>query len=296
MGPSLMAHGGAWQWDDSLDLGKRKSVSAAAEVGHTILRDGGSALDAVEQTVIALENDPLLDAGTGGHLNQDGVVELDALIVDGATLDFGAVAGVSRVRNPVVLARRIMHDTPQCFFVGNGADRMARSLGLDLIDNEDLVTPTRREVYESKQTVGACDTVGAVAIDHDGNTAAATSTSGTSFKPAGRVGDSPLYGCGGYAENGVGSVGATGLGENIMRAMLSRYTCDQMAAGLSAGEAVEVAMNYVKNRFQNSMSGLIAIDRDGNLGAAHTTPKLVFAWVDRAGNVQSATNASALGR
>lgn len=289
-----MAHGGAWQWDDSLDKGKRVSVSTAAAVGYTILRDGGSALDAVEQTVIALENDPLLDAGTGGHLNQDGMVELDALIVDGCTLDFGAVAGATRVCNPISLARRIMHDTPQCFFVGNGADRIAVNLGLDLIDNEDLITPAERELYKSKRTGGACDTVGAVAIDHDGNTAAATSTSGTSYKPVGRVGDSPLYGCGGYAENGVGSAGATGLGENIMRAMLSRYVCDKMAAGLSASEAVQDALCYLKTRFENSMSGLIAIDHDGKPGAAHTTPKLVFAWIDHAGNVQSATNASAL--
>ena len=116
MTPRLMAHGGAWDWDDSLDAGKRAGLETALGVGHQVLINGGHALDAVEQTVKALEDNPVFDAGTGGYLNQDGIVQLDALIINGANRNFGAVAGVTEISNPVSLARKIMEETEQCFF------------------------------------------------------------------------------------------------------------------------------------------------------------------------------------
>ena len=229
--PNIMAHGGAWYWDDALDEIKQAGIEEAVTIGYAVLRQGGSALDAVERTVVALENNPIFDSGTGGYLNQDGIVELDALIVDGAKHDFAGVAGVTMIKNPVILARRIMEDTPYCFFIGDGANRIAQELGLSLVKNKELVTEAMRSFYQTRRTDGPSDTVGAVAIDSDGNTAAATSTSGSPYKPAGRVGDSPILGAGGYAENGVGATGATGQGENSMRVLLSKYTCDRMRAG-----------------------------------------------------------------
>ena len=292
--PRIIVHGGAWDWDDALDAEKRAGVSDAAAIGHTILKDGGCALDAVEQAVVALENNPILDAGTGGYLNQDGVVQLDALIVDGAKRDFGAVGAVTQVRNPITVARKIMEETEHCFFVGAGADQMAQKLGIPATSNEQLITPAMRDYYRAQRNDGSADTVGAVAIDSNGHTAAATSTSGTSYKPAGRVGDSPLYGSGGYAQDGIGAAGATGLGENIMRSLLCKHCCDMLAEGLIASDAAQETMRYIEARFQNSMSGIIVIDRHGNLGVAHTTSKIVFGWADDAGNIHSATHSKEL--
>lgn len=285
MKPRIMAHGGAWDWDDALDAEKCAGLKEALAIGYEILRKGGTALDAVEQTVCSLEDNPIFDAGTGGYLNQDGVVQLDALIVDGKKRDFGAVGGVTRVKNPIVLARRIMEETPQCFFVGEGADKIAEKVGVPLIANDQLVTAAMRDFYLAQRTDGPADTVGAVAIDSTGNMAAATSTSGTPFKPAGRVGDSPLYGAGGYAENGIGAAGATGQGEQIMRLLLSKYCCDKIAEGLTAPEAAKATMKYVENVFQHSMAGVIVVDATGAFGAAHTTPKLAHGWVDDRGSI-----------
>lgn len=287
--PKIIAHGGAWEWDDAADASKCASVQEAVAIGYAVLKAGGTALDAVEQTVISLENNPKLDAGTGGYLNQDGVVQLDALIVDGAKQDFGAVAGVTQVKNPIILARKIMEETAHCFFVGSGADRMAEKVGMSTVSNEQLITPATRKHYLEQRSGNSADTVGAVAVDSQGNTAAATSTSGTSFKPFGRVGDSPLYASGGYAKNGVGAAGSTGLGENIMRVLLSKYTCDKLAEGLTAVDAAQAAMRYIEERFENSNSGIIVVDRHGGISAAHTTPKIAIAWVDDAGEIRSAT-------
>ncbi len=287
MEPKIIVHGGAWEWDDAHDGEKNEGVRSATAVGYAVLQKGGSALDAVEQAVRALEDTPCFDAGTGGYLNRDGVVELDALIVDGSKHDFGSVGAVTRVKNPVSLARKIMEQSEHRFFVGAGADKMAAQLGEPIIANVELVTSEMYDYFLSERTDGASDTVGAVAIDQNGNVAVATSTSGTPYKPAGRVGDSPLLGAGGYAENGVGAVGATGLGENSMRTLLSKYCCDQMRAGLSAQAAAEAAMVYVEGIIPNSMSGVIVVDGKGNLGVAHTTPKIAIGWVDVNGVIGS---------
>lgn len=293
--PRIMVHGGAWGWEDILDAEKCAGVRKAASAGYSILDKGGAALDAVERAVIALEDNPALDAGSGAYINQDGMVQLDALIVDGAKQDFGAVAGVTLVKNPITLARLIMQRTPHCFFVGAGADQMAQALNLPTIPNEQLITPVMREHYLQRRTHGSSsDTVGAVAIDCNGNTAAATSTGGTAFKPRGRVGDSPLYGSGGYAQNGIGAAGATGLGENIMRVLLCKYICDKIAEGLTAGDAANAGMQFIEQRFSNSMAGVIVIDHLGRISAAHTTPKLAFAWVDDNGKVRSAIQSNTM--
>lgn len=290
--PKIIAHGGAWDWDDALDEGKQEGLKEAVSVGYEILRKGGSALDAVEQTVIALENNPVFDAGTGAHLNRDGVAQLDALITDGSSHNFGAVGGVTRIKNPVALARKIMDETPQCFFIGEGANSIAEELGIQLVSNDSLVTDAMREHYRAQRTDGIPDTVGAVAIDSEGNVASATSTSGTPLKPAGRIGDSPLYGAGGFSENGIGAAGTTGKGEHIMRTLLAKYGCDKMVEGLNAVNAAKATMQYANTIFDKSMVGIIMVDARGRLGAAHTTPKLAVGWVDALGNVHAATKSS----
>jgi len=287
-----MAHGGAWDWDDSLDAGKKAGIEQALTIGNAVLQNGGSALDAVESTVVALEDNPIFDAGLGGYLNEDGIVQLDTMIIDGARTDFGAVAGVTSVRNPIVLARKIMEDTEQCFIVGTGADSIATSLGIKPIANTELVTPAMRAYYETARTDGPNDTVGAIAIDSYGYVAAATSTSGTPRKPAGRVGDSPVFGAGGYAQNGIGAAGATGQGEQIMRLMLSKIACDALSSGMSAAEAADLAAEKFEEKFQDSMSGIIVIDRNGSIGAAQTAPKMTFGWISDDGSIRSATNAA----
>ncbi len=287
MKPMIVAHGGAWDWPDRHDAKKLLGIVDAIAVGKAILDQGGSALDAVEQTVIALEDDPVFDAGTGGFLNRDGEVQLDALFVDGRTVDFGAVAGVRRLKNPIAMARAVMEKTEQAMLVGTDADHHAKAFGLDWVENETLVTPAMRRFYEAQRTDGPNDTVGAIAIDRDGNFAAATSTSGTPYKPAGRVGDTPIFGAGAFADNAIGVAGATGQGEQIMRTLLSKVVCEGMASGMSAQEAAEAAAQHFNKRFAGSMAGVIAIDQQGRPGFAQTAPKMTCAWLTQTGEIMS---------
>lgn len=282
MQASLIVHGGAWDWDDALDMPKSQSIIKAVEIGWQILNSGGSALDAVEKAVNWLEDDPLFDAGTGSHLNADGVVEMDALIIDASKHNFGAVGAVQRVRYPISLARKVLEETDQNFFVGAGADALASRVGIPLVPNISLVTEKEQADFFAQRTDGTSDTVGAIAMDKDGNIAVATSTGGTPLKPAGRIGDSPLFGAGGYADE-YGGAGATGKGENAMRVLLSKHVVDEIRHGKNAQEAANAAMDYIESLIPDSMVGTIVIDKYGHLGAAHTSPKLACGWVDENG-------------
>ena len=285
----IIVHGGAWDWPDEQDAQKVPDLTAATEIGRKILAAGGSALDAVEKAVNYLEDAPTFEAGTGVPPNRNGVAQLDALIVDGRTRDFGSVAAVERVKYPISLARKVMEETAHCMFVGAGADELARELGMPLIPNIELVDEKSWRAFVERdaavlqpqwgksQPLGH-DTVGAVAIDQQGNVAAATSTSGSPFKPAGRVGDAPLLGSGGYALNGAGAVSCTGNGENIMRLMLANYAAGKMEAGLSAQEAADAAVAYAGSIYPNPMTGMIVVDAAGNLAFASSTPKIAVGW------------------
>lgn len=290
----IMVHGGAWDWPDEEDAFKVPFLEESVRIGRAILAAGGSALDAVEKAVNYLEDAPTFEAGTGVPPNRNGVAQLDALIVDGKTRDFGSVAAVERVKYPISLARKVMEETAHCMFVGAGADELARELGMPLIPNIELVDEQSwRAFVERDQSVlqpqwGKSqplghDTVGAVAIDQEGNVAAATSTSGSPFKPAGRVGDAPLLGSGGFALNGVGAVSCTGNGENIMRLLLAKYAADQMAGGMTAQQAADAAVAYVRKIYPTPMSGMIVVDWAGNLAFASSTPKIAVGWTDQDG-------------
>ncbi|MEM7803216.1 MAG: isoaspartyl peptidase/L-asparaginase [Chloroflexota bacterium] len=306
--PRIIVHGGAWDWPDEQDSIKIPFLKEATRIGHDILYSGRSALDAVEKAVNYLEDAPTFEAGTGVPPNQNGVVELDALLVDGRSREFGSVAGLQRVKYPISLARKVLEETDHCMFVGEGADQLARDLGLTLVPNLSLVDPESYralieqnlgmrapEWIKSSQRPTGPDTVGAVAIDQAGNIAAATSTSGSPFKPAGRVGDAPLLGSGGYALNGAGGVSCTGNGENIMRVLLAKYACDLIAHGRSAQQAGEEAVAYIDSIYRESMAGMILVDHQGRIGVAHSTPKIAVGWNDQFGKIQAAMNGKMFG-
>ena len=290
--PALIVHGGAGSWTGERKEESREGIRAATQMGWNTLSAGGSALDAVEKAVNILEDDPVFDAGFGSFLNQHGEVEMDALIVDGATVNFGSVAAVKTVQYPISLARRILEDTPQCMIVGQGADEIATSFGLVTRPNLTFATPEQIAEFQAKYPSvkeKSLGTVGAVAIDQDGNIASATSTGGTRNKPRGRVGDSPLFGAGGYADNRFGASSATGQGEFIMRALTSKFGVDQIGAGKTATEAAQAAIDYMMDLFEKPETGLIMVDKDGNLGAAHSTLAMPIGWVEGNGMLQIKT-------
>jgi beta-aspartyl-peptidase (threonine type) len=284
---SILVHGGAGAWTrGSEHLAKARGVceQAAAE-GRVTMSRTGSALDAVEAAVRLLEDAPMMNAGRGSLPNADGVVEMDALIMDGATLAFGAVAAIQRVRNPVLLARRVMTETPHALMAGEGASAFADSIGFPRCPNEDLLV-------ERPAPAAAHDTVGAVALDDAGNLAVAVSTGGIPRKLPGRVGDSPIAGAGGYADNATSAVCATGDGEAFMKLVLSTHVCDQVAAGLTAQAACDAAMRLLEARLRAS-GGLIAIDRAGRIGVSFNTPGMPWAYASSDGETMTGTESGA---
>ena len=282
--PVIIVHGGAWGIPDRLVDANLNGVEESVKAGWKVLEAGGSALDAVVAAVNVLEDNPSFDAGIGSVLTEDRTVEMDALIMDGSNLDAGAVAGLKDVRYPIRLARKVMEETPHVMIIGEGANRLANEFGLERITQEELVTEEARlefEEWSEKAEYGDSfghDTVGSVALDSDGNIAAATSTGGVTGKKVGRVGDVPLIGSGGYADNRVGGVSTTGHGEAIMRVNLAKLVLTYMEMGMHIQEASEKALGYMALRVKGS-GGLIALDADGNMGHAFTTKRMVWASI-----------------
>jgi beta-aspartyl-peptidase (threonine type) len=299
MKPAIIVHGGAGAWDLS-SVRLQEGIEAcqqAAVSAQTLLLTGGAALDAVETAVRILEDCPALDAGRGSYLNANGEVEMDALIMDGRSLDLGAVAAVQRIQNPISLARRVMTDSEHAFIVGKGAGDFADKINYPRCDVTDLLVDAElakhlalqnRDDYETveifTESGSMGDTVGAVAIDQNGNLAVATSTGGTRKKLPGRVGDSPLVGSGGYADNYSAAASATGYGEALMKVLISKQVCDFAAAGLSAKAACEVAIQLLHERTQGQ-GGLIAIDNRGQVGFAFNTDGMPYAYAVGDGEV-----------
>jgi beta-aspartyl-peptidase (threonine type) len=288
--PVLVVHGGAWAMPDHMVDAHINGVCNAMAAGWSVLSRGGSALDAVEEAIVIMEDDDTFDAGRGSFLNRDGKVQLDALIMDGATLRAGGVGCVERIANPVRAARKILSDSPHVYFVGEGAERFAAEHGIVLCQNEDLIVPREVERLREFQSNAAGhkpdlfapaishDTVGAVALDRDGNIAASTSTGGTLNKAPGRLGDSSLIGCGCYADNKTAAVSTTGWGEPIMKLVLAKWAADRVVAGNLPEWVASEAMNYLKSRL-NGHGGIIILDARGRLGIAHNTPRM--AWATR---------------
>ena len=282
--------------DDMVDAHLR-GVNNALAAGWRVLERGGSSLDAVEEAVVIMEDDETFDAGRGSFLNREGRVQLDALIMDGGTLRVGGVGCVEHLRNPVRAARKILSESPHVYFVGEGAEKFAAEHSIPLCKNEDLIIPREVERLRSYQAAQAGskpdgndlfasesddvtishDTVGAVALDRDGNIAAATSTGGTLNKAPGRLGDSSLIGCGCYADNQSAAASTTGWGEPIMKLVLAKWTADRVAAGNLPEWSAQEAMNYLKQRV-NGHGGIIVLNPQGHIGIAHNTPRMAWAY------------------
>lgn len=292
MTPAIIVHGGAGAWDlvgERIKQGVAVCRDAAA-LAQTMLLQGCTAIEAIEKAVNLLEDCPILDAGRGSYLNSEGNVEMDALIMDGATLEMGAVAAVQRVRYPISLARRVMTDTEHTFLVADGASAFADRIGFPRCELEDLLVGDELARYLDLKKEGSYqtatifteagamgDTVGAVAIDQWGNIAAATSTGGTRKKLPGRVGDSPLVGSGAYADNWTAGVSATGYGEKLMKILISKRVCDFVATGLSAAAACQAAIRVLEERV-NGQGGLIAIDARGQVGWHYNTDAMPYGY------------------
>ena len=287
--PVLCIHGGAWAIPEDMVEAHLNGVRHALAAGWQALARGGSALDAVEEAVVVMENDDTFDAGRGSFLNRDGKVQLDAFIMEGATLRGGGVGCVERLANPIRAARKILSESPHVYFVGEGAERFAAEHGIPLCRNEDLIIP--REVERLRQYQARTgqeqpdlfaptishDTVGAVALDGEGNIAAATSTGGTLNKAPGRLGDSSLIGCGCYADNQSAAASTTGWGEPIMKLVLAKWAADRVAAGNLPEWVAAEAVNYLKDRVQGH-GGIILLDAQGRFGIAHNTPRMAWAY------------------
>ena len=240
-----------------------------------------TALDAVTAALVMLEDSPLFNAGRGSCFNADGEIEMDASIMDGATLRAGAVAAVRRVRNPVLAARAVMEKTRHVLLAGDSADRFAEREGLKLEAPEYFQTEARLKALKAKQT-GRHGTVGAVALDAHGNLAAATSTGGYTGKMPGRVGDSPLIGAGTYADNRACAVSGTGLGEAFMRAAVGHDVCARMLyAKASLAAAARAALRSVARL--GGDGGLIAVDRRGNIAMPFNSEGMFRASIDPRG-------------
>jgi L-asparaginase / beta-aspartyl-peptidase len=304
----LVIHGGAGtirreQMTPERDREYRRALARALYAGQDVLEGGGSSMDAVIAAIRIMEDSPLFNAGRGAVFTNDGRNELDASLMDGRTLAAGAVAGVTRVRNPIELARAVMERSPHVMMAGAGADRFAEEQGLDLVDPSYFRTEARWEALErarerdriqlseeeepSAQSPVPDDfklgTVGAVALDHQGDLAAGTSTGGMTNKRWGRIGDAPIIGAGTYANNRSCGVSATGHGEYFIRAVVAFDICARMEyRGLSLEDAGrEVVMERLVE--MGGDGGVVALDRDGNVSMPFNTPGMYRGYMDSQG-------------
>jgi L-asparaginase / beta-aspartyl-peptidase len=270
--PTIIVHGGAGA--NPSEAGEfRQGVRAAVLAGWRVLADGGSALDAVESAVRALEDDPRFNAGRGSVLNRDGVIEVDASIMEGDRLQCGAVAALTRIANPITVARRVLEARRHILLVGDGAFAFARSVGISECDPASLVTDRQRKRHAElalKPVAPGGGTVGAVALDRSGTIAAATSTGGTLGKLPGRVGDSALIGCGTYADSSIGGVSCTGDGEAIVRVVLGHRALGYLKDADDPDYAAKVAVDLLVDE-GGGQGGLILIDWRGRAGFATST-------------------------
>ncbi len=271
---AIVVHGGCGRWERGDPLTALKGVRAAVQAGARVLADGGSALDAVCAAVVVLEDDPLFNAGTGSTLNRDGDAEMDASVMTGERLRCGGVAAIRRVRNPVLVARRVMEETPHVLLAGRGATAFARSCGFR--DYDPVTRESRRRFRGAAAADAAGGTVGAVAVDAKGRLAAATSTGGTALKLPGRVGDSPVPGAGNYATPSA-AASATGRGELILRHAVTKSLCDRVAAGRSAGRAAQETLRRLPLERGDGV-GAIALDRLARVGVAIRGGAMPHAW------------------
>jgi beta-aspartyl-peptidase (threonine type) len=297
--PVIVVHGGAGEWQPERRRAGLAGVKTATKIGFHVLKKNG-ALDAVEAAVASMEDNAVFNAGLGSTLTIDGRIEMEASIMDGKSLKAGATSLLRNIKNPIHLARIIMENTDHIYIVGEGAEKLA---GVFKLERKDPTTELRLEYWKSMKnklekgrvdylpktyklikenpSLFQLDTVGAVAQDRSGNIAAATSSGGVGLKFPGRIGDTPLIGCGTYADDESGACSATGMGEIAMRLVLAKNVCDEMYVGISAQEAVEKTITLVNRRIQDTVNsmGLIAVDKEGRIGVAHNSKNICYAYM-----------------
>ncbi len=297
----LAIHGGAGtilpeNMTDAQEAEYRAALEEALRAGYEVLRNGGSATDAVIAAIVPMEDSPLFNAGHGSVFTADETVEMDASIMEGAMRNAGAVAGVMRTKNPIRLARLVMDESPHVMLAREGAEVFAEDYDIEFRDNEYFHTDHRLEALRNAQSdAGATHpeaseaylgTVGAVALDADGNLAAATSTGGMTNKKFGRIGDSPIIGAGTYADNRSCAVSSTGHGEFFIRAAIAYDVCAMVRyTGLSLAEAASAVIHGTLTEM-GATGGLIAMDPEGHVAMPFNTPGMYRGVIDADGSVQ----------
>ena len=278
--PIVVVHGGASEWYSGTEPG-RAACRRAAEAGYAALTAGGGALDAVIAAVRVVEDDPACNAGTGGVLTSRGTLELDACVMDGASLASGAVAVLPPFRHPIDVARAVLEDGRYHLLAGDGAAAFARARGFAPVDPELMITADRRAEFEGRGSFERGNTVGAVARDAYGNLAAATSTGGMSGTVPGRVGDVPIVGGGTYADEHA-ACSCTGDGEAFARACAAFWTVENVAGGAQA--AAERSVARVLKRY-GGYGGLILLDKNGDIGISRSASAMPHAIARADGTV-----------
>jgi beta-aspartyl-peptidase (threonine type) len=278
MRPALILHGGAGSPAPDLHDAREQGLQRAFAAAWDMLLQNGSALEAVVRATVLLEDDPVFNAGVGSCLNEEGNIEHDASLMEGTTLRVGAVGAVRDVRNPIVLAKTIMEAGRHVFLVGNGAERFARVQGFPVASRDELVTERQLRRWQLAQTKGEPGTVGAVALDRFGCMAAATSTGGIFNKQPGRVGDSAVVGAGTYADDTLGAGSATGDGEAIIRATMTRTAVELLRDGRDPTQAAKITVDLLRQR-TGGEGGIILIDALGRVGYAYNAPAMSVAFL-----------------
>lgn len=290
----IILHGGAGtilkeNMSDSLENAYKIVLEKAIRTGHSILENGGTSLEAVTETIKILEDSPLFNAGKGAVFTYDETHELDASIMDGATLNAGAVAGVKHIKNPIELALKVMNDSPHVMLFGEGAEAFAQTQGVELVDPSYFYTESRfkalQNIKKKEQEDSKFGTVGAAALDKQGNLASGTSTGGMTNKRWNRIGDSPIIGAGTYANNATCAVSSTGWGEFFIRGVVAYDISALMEyKGLSLDAAAEEVI-MKKIPAMGGDGGIIAIDKEGNMVAKFNTEGMYRASMDAAGEL-----------
>lgn len=295
---SIIVHGGAGSWATDKHPDALAGVQRAVEAASALLAAGGSAADAVCAAACILEDDPTFNSGTGSSPNIDGICEMDACLMVGHELRAGGVANLQRVKNPILVARKVLEETDHALLAGEGVNRFARALGFE---DYDPTTPASRALYAERIALLRAEgedwmprqralvdkypalfrgTIGAVALDRHGHLAAATSTGGVLLRLAGRVGDVPIPGAGTYA-TASGAASATGRGEYCIRTLTTKSVCDRIAAGMSAADAARATLEEV-NRLTGPDTGMIVADLAGGVAAVHATEAMPHAFATAA--------------
>ncbi|MFL2705791.1 MAG: isoaspartyl peptidase/L-asparaginase family protein [Gammaproteobacteria bacterium] len=269
----LIVHGGAGSFsnlDENTLNSYKTGIDQALTAGYEVLENGGSSVDAVTAAVIILEDLPLFNAGKGSVYTEMETQEMDSSIMDGKSGKGGAVAGVSKVKNPIVLARKVMDETEHVMLIGEGAEKFAKEVGVELVDPSYFYSEKNLKRVRKSKKDKKLGTVGAAALDKYGNLAAATSTGGRTNKMTGRVGDSPILGAGTWAQNDLCAVSGTGHGEYFMRLLTAADVCKLMEY---SNLSLEDSSNSVVNKLTNlgAQGGIISIDSSGTISAVFNT-------------------------